>query len=325
MPTTTMGSSTEFEPLDSIVRTATDESTLLTLVVFFSAADPTCLRLLTSLERWQQLYYGAGLRLLMIYSPHFSFERSAEYVTEQSALASAPWPIVVDADDRLVRSAHVRLWPTVRLLSRTSTLLHESVGNGQVSQTEQVIRTALVHAGAHALPPPTDSDEHTHRLGNLCLPSHPDVLTGTQRGQYKNTHAVDAGNHHYTDPLDGASFGLSLDGDWRVTDERLESTNQTAPTDYLSFVFAGYLVSALLQSLTAAPARVAITLGGQPLVPSQAGIDVQISTGQSIVTVDQPRLYQLLTSDEYLAPADLRLYPADGQFAAYLLSASGCR
>lgn len=314
--------------LSDLIEIARDDyasrSTVLTLVLFFTASSVACLRLLPHLRRWQELYGRAGLATIVVHTPQFLFERAPTYHKQLSTLLGGAYPIVSDLDgtDAAVLGTH--LWPRLLLFGADGHILHDRSGIDDCATIEQDLRQALEQAGGHHLPPPTESGRHQHRLGRQCFPSHPDAVTGTHRGHYKNGETLTIGRNRFTDPLDRATFGLSLQGTWEITDESVQSTALTEPSDYLSFVFAGFEVNALIEPLEGKTSHLEITLDGEPLPSTGAGSDIIVSDGRSLVAAKEPRLYQLLRNDRYCAPADLRLHPRSEPVAIYLLSASGC-
>lgn len=293
--------------------------TYLTLVVYFSATSTQCLRLLPHLRQWQQRYASAGLGIVVAHIAQYAFEKNHAYLTGLSNVLDTAWPIAPQAVDPS------QLWPQIQLVANDGTILHTALGTDACAGLEPLVRRSLTEAGARQVSPVGKDHLHQHRLGSQCLPSQPDCFAGSQRGRYKNTQQVNNGSLHLTDPLDMATFGLSLNGQWKMTDDCVRSAHQASEDAYLSFVFAGFEVSVVIEPLGTTPTTISLTLSGQTLRHNQAGSDVQINDGISTCEVATPRLYQLFQSQQYVAPADLRLRCTQGQIAVYLLSASGCR
>ena len=62
------------------------------------------------------------------------------------------------------------------------------------------------------------------------------------------------------------------------------------------------------------PYEVELTLEDKPLTPEEAGLDVTIEGGRSFVTVDQPRLYVLVSLPTF-GDRDLKLSSNSNLFA----------
>lgn len=301
------------------------DSTQITLVVFWSATSLHCLRLLPHLKRWWTLYHPSGLSIEMVILPEYKFEKDPAYVSEISTFLDLPWPSLSISNSPQNINLGPTILPRVQLLQGNGTVLYESVGEGHSKAIEDAICQALIHAGVVHLPPLTLSGEHQHTSGKQCFPTYPDIFLDAKRAHYKNTQSIESDIKLMIDPLDAATSGASLQGQWRIDSEGLFSTPQTKPDGYLSIVFAGFELLAVLAPATNQPCIVSLALNGRPLTASESGRDVISQTNTSTVLIDRPRLYQLVSSQNYLAPAELRLHLSKGHLAAYTITTSGCK
>ena len=71
-------------------------------------------------------------------------------------------------------------------------------------------------------------------------------------------------------------------------------------------------------------ARGVICLNGRPVPAGYRGVDTIERHGQTILRVDEPRLYQVVCTTKHLSPAELRLIDTSGRFAAYAAHFYGC-
>lgn len=298
---------------------SSSNTTVLTLVAYVALHSFTSRLLFPYLRRWHEQYARHGLAIKLMVAPRFQFEQLKGHLQQYVDPKVDQWKATVyqpDVDE---------VWPRIELYDQTGSILQQMVGLSDCSSIEPAIRSALVSSGPADLPPTTVSGQHFHHWGTGCLPSQPELFTGLRRGRYKNQTAENLKTPTFVDPLDRATFGLSLQGRWNLSDEMVHTVTATGPDDYLSFVFFGFEVSAIFAPLDDQVATMQLTLDGQPVAADQAGSDILLSSQTSQVTVDRPRLYHLLRSSRYFAPGELRLYPNGSPVGIYLLTASGCR
>lgn len=86
--------------------------------------------------------------------------------------------------------------------------------------------------------------------------------------------------------------------------------------DYLAIRFSAASVNAVVNPTVNEPFRVGVTLDGRPLTRQEAGRDIMIEGGQSFFTVDEGRLYNLVTLPRY-SDHELQLTPRSAGFALF--------
>ena len=113
----------------------------------------------------------------------------------------------------------------------------------------------------------------------------------------------------YRDPGEHENHYVYLQGLWQSDEESIVHARATAECeDYVAFKMVGKKVAAVLSNGDGPVQRVLITMDDLPVPSELAGEDVMYDTvGESYVTVDRPRVYQLIDLPEY-ASHDLKLW-----------------
>ncbi len=123
------------------------------LVDFWTHTCINWLRQLPYVRAWADAYRDAGLVVIGVHSPEFSFEHGVEGVRRAVESRSIGYPVAVDDSFGVWRSFHNHFWPALYLVDATGRLRHHVFGEGGYEETETVLRQLLTEAGAGDLGP----------------------------------------------------------------------------------------------------------------------------------------------------------------------------
>lgn len=124
------------------------------LVHFFDFAQLNSVRTLFYLRSWHERYAEAGLAVLGIHSPRFTFSRDGDAMTAALPGLGVDWPVALDPEMTIWRSYEPRGWPSLFLWGKGGRLRWHHLGEGEYAATEDAIREALEEAGAKGPWPP---------------------------------------------------------------------------------------------------------------------------------------------------------------------------
>jgi thiol-disulfide isomerase/thioredoxin len=111
----------------------------------------TCInwrRTLPHLRAWAAKYESAGLVVLGVHTPEFSFERDAAHVRQQVASMGIGYPVVLDSDYAIWEAFANHYWPALYAVDATGRIRYHQFGEGNVGESEMVVRRLLAEAGA---------------------------------------------------------------------------------------------------------------------------------------------------------------------------------
>ena len=113
------------------------------LVDFWTYSCINCLRTLPHLKAWDRAYRNAGLTIVGVHSPEFSFERVPDNVRSAVRRLGVRYPVALDNDFATWRAYSNDYWPAEYLIDRSGHVRHEHYGEGSYGETESAIRRLL--------------------------------------------------------------------------------------------------------------------------------------------------------------------------------------
>ncbi len=123
------------------------------VVGFWTLTCINWLRQLPYLRAWDEAFRDAGLVVVGVHSPEFSFERDVTEVRRAVAARGIRYPVAVDEHFLVWRSFNNHFWPALYLVDAAGRLRHHVLGVGGYEETEAVLGVLLAEAGAGDLGP----------------------------------------------------------------------------------------------------------------------------------------------------------------------------
>jgi hypothetical protein len=113
------------------------------LVEFWDFARVNSLRTMPYLKAWHERYADAGLRVVGIHSPGYSFGRDRDTVARAVERLDVRYPVLLDPDLEVWRLYGNMGWPGRYLFDRTGRLVFIHYGEGEYLDTELAIQEAV--------------------------------------------------------------------------------------------------------------------------------------------------------------------------------------
>jgi cytochrome c biogenesis protein CcdA/thiol-disulfide isomerase/thioredoxin len=184
------------------------------LIDFWTYTCINCIRTLPYLKAWDARYRDAGLTIVGVHSPEFSFEKDAGNVQRAIKSFGIRYPVVQDNDLATWSAWGNQYWPAEYLIDAQGKVRHVHFGEGEYDQSENAIRSLLAERdpqlGAKARP----NDPFT-----ISAAATPETYVGSARAQGWLPSKPQNGTHTYTPPLSLPTSRFALGGTWRVTPE----------------------------------------------------------------------------------------------------------
>jgi thiol-disulfide isomerase/thioredoxin len=111
----------------------------------------TCInwrRTLPHLRAWAAKYEPAGLVVLGVHTPEFSFEHDPGNVAEQVAEMDIAYPVALDSRYAVWEAFANHYWPALYAVDATGRIRHHQFGEGDFAHAEMVLRRLLAENGA---------------------------------------------------------------------------------------------------------------------------------------------------------------------------------
>jgi cytochrome c biogenesis protein CcdA/thiol-disulfide isomerase/thioredoxin len=241
------------------------------LVDFWTYTCIDCLRTFPELRALDARYRRAGLTIVGVHTPEFTFEKNPANVAEAIAVNHLRYPVVQDNAYGTWQAYGNEYWPAQYLIDTRGNVRYVHFGEGGAGATESAVRSLLAERG--------------DRLGPRMAPARaqqpagatatPESYLGTERAARFVPREPVFGIRTYTAPARIPLHHLALGGMWRVG---LESATAVRRSTLLLHFRARdvYLVLSARPGLAAQ--RLQGTLDGRPL----PAVTV---TGQRLYTV----------------------------------------
>jgi hypothetical protein len=113
------------------------------LVEFWDFARVNSLRTLPYLREWHARYADAGLRVIGVHTPGYSFGHDRELVARAVERLEIPYAVVLDPGYAIWRMYGNKGWPGRYLFDRSGKLVWIHYGEGEYEDTERAIGEAL--------------------------------------------------------------------------------------------------------------------------------------------------------------------------------------
>jgi cytochrome c biogenesis protein CcdA/thiol-disulfide isomerase/thioredoxin len=195
------------------------------LIDFWTYTCINCIRTLPYLKAWDARYREAGLTIVGVHSPEFSFEKNAGNVQRAIASFGIRYPVVQDNNLATWSAWGNQYWPAEYLIDARGKVRHVHFGEGDYDQSEAAIRSLLA--------------ERDGRLGSMAKPhdpftisaaTTPETYVGSARAERWVPSTPRDGTHTYTAPTSLPTSHFALGGTWRVTPEEATAVRSATLT-----------------------------------------------------------------------------------------------
>jgi thiol-disulfide isomerase/thioredoxin len=261
------------------------------LVDFWTYTCINSLRPLPYIKAWAEKYKGAGLVVIGVHTPEFSFEKERANVKDAVRTLKVGYPVAVDSDYRIWEAFGNQYWPALYFIDAKGHIRHHYFGEGQYAEAERVLQQLLKERGASGV---DDSVVRVAGEGVEAAPSAavqtPETYVGYRRSESyasPERQAKDAAQT-YRLPERLRVNQWALAGSWNIGPE---SAVLEAAGGRIAFRFHSRdLHFVLAPGKEGRPVRFKVTLDGA--APGDAhGVD---SAADGSGEVREPRLYQLV-------------------------------
>ena len=203
--------------------TAADLKGKVVLVDFWAYSCINCQRAITHVEAWYKNYAADGLEVIGVHTPEYAFEHVASNVEAGAARLNITYPVALDNNYTTWNNFSNDSWPAEYLIDSTGEVRHVSIGEGDYSTTESLIRQLLTaaHPGAK-LPagtdvPDTTPDNMSQTPETYLGAERVDAYAGNENGAYAQ------GTNAYSYPSDIPQDYFGLTGTWNVGEQDITS------------------------------------------------------------------------------------------------------
>ena len=121
------------------------------LVDFWTYTCINSLRPLPYVRAWAAKYKDAGLVVIGVHTPEFSFEKELVNVQNMTRTLNVNYPVAVDSNYSIWRAFHNEAWPAQYLVDGKGQIRFQHYGEGDYPEIERIIQMLLKEGGAAAI------------------------------------------------------------------------------------------------------------------------------------------------------------------------------
>jgi thiol-disulfide isomerase/thioredoxin len=121
------------------------------LVNFWTYTCINSLRPLPYVKTWAAKYKDAGLVVIGVHTPEFSFEHEPMNVENAVRTLHITFPVAIDSKTRIWQSFNNQAWPAQYLVDARGRIRYHHFGEGDYGEIERVIQELLKENGAAGL------------------------------------------------------------------------------------------------------------------------------------------------------------------------------
>ncbi|HEX2234202.1 MAG TPA: redoxin domain-containing protein [Thermoleophilaceae bacterium] len=181
------------------------------LLEFWDFARINSLRTLPYLKAWHERYREAGLRVIGVHTPGYSFGRDSEVVAGAVERLQITYPVLLDPRFEVWRLYGNHGWPGRYLVDRAGLLRFMHYGEGEYEETELAIQDCLreLDSGLE-LPSPLEPIRPEDAPGVLLEPQTADIALPRERDRLELVRDWEDGE----DYIEAADAGAAASFTW---------------------------------------------------------------------------------------------------------------
>jgi thiol-disulfide isomerase/thioredoxin len=261
------------------------------LVNFWTYTCINSIRPMPYVKSWAAKYKDAGLVVVGVHTPEFSFEHERSNVEWATRTFHIGFPVAIDSDYSIWQAFHNEAWPAQYIVDGKGQIRYRHYGEGEYVEMERVIQKLLKENGADGFDESTVSGSGA---GIEAAPSNDEQSPETYVGYRQAEHFASPervardSQRIYSAPASPSLNQWGLGGSWNVGPEA--AMLQVAPGKLVFRFHSRDLNLILASTKDGKPVRFKVTLDGA--APGENnGVD---SAADGAGEIREPRMYQLI-------------------------------
>lgn len=145
------------------------------LINFWTYTCIDSLRPMPYVKSWAAKYKDAGLVVIGVHTPEFSFEHERPNVECATRTFNISFPVAIDSDYNICQAFHNEAWPAQYIVDGKGQIRYRHYGEGEYAPMERVIQKLLKENGAAGF------DENTVSVSGRESRPHPAMMSDLLR------------------------------------------------------------------------------------------------------------------------------------------------
>jgi thiol-disulfide isomerase/thioredoxin len=277
--------------LNSVPLTAKSLRGKVALFNFWTYTCINSLRPMPYVKRWAEKYKDAGLVVIGVHTPEFSFEHERPNVEWATRTFNIGFPVAIDSGSNVWQAFHNEAWPAQYIVDGKGEIRYRHYGEGEYVVIESVIQKLVKENGAGGF---DESPVTAPGTGVEAAPSNDERSPETYIGYRQAEHFASPekvardSRRTYSSPSAPSLNQWGLVGSWNVGPEA--AVLQAAPGKVVFRFHSRDLHLVLAPTQDGKPVRFRATLDGAAPGENCGADTAPDGTGE----IREPRLYQLI-------------------------------
>jgi len=261
------------------------------LVNFWTYTCINSLRPMPYVKSWAAKYKDAGLVVIGVHTPEFSFEHERPNIEWATRTFNISFPVAIDSDYGIWQAFHNEAWPAQYIVDGKGQIRYRHYGEGEYVEMERVVQKLLKENGAVNVAEDTVS---VSGAGAEAAPSNdqrtPETYVGYRQAEnFASPERVARDSRRtYTSPASPSLNQWGLGGTWNVGPEA--AVLQAIPGKVVFRFHSRDLNLILAPAKAGKPLRFKITLDGAAPGENSGADSAADGSGE----IREPRMYQLI-------------------------------
>ena len=288
------------------------------LVNFWTYSCINSLRALPYTESWAAKYQAAGLVVVGVHTPEFSFEKERPNVESAVRDLGVTYPVVMDSSYRIWQTFSNEYWPAFYLIDRKGVIRYHYFGEGEYADAEHAIQKLLKEDAtasvAHGVVSPSAAG--VKAAPDFADEQSPESYLGYRQAERfaSPEQLTQATQTTYSSPATLLLNQWGLSGSWSVGAE--SAVPVSAPASIVFRFHSRDLHMVLGPAKNGQPVRFRIKLDG-----AAPGLDCGVDcTSGGNGEVRLPRLYQLVRQKGQIKDRTFEIQFLDPGVRAYVFT-----
>ena len=264
------------------------------LVDFWTYTCINCIRTLPYLKDWDKKYRDDGLVIVGVHTPEFEFEKKYENVIKAVNNYQVEYPVAQDNDYATWRAYENRFWPHKFLIDADGYVRYDHIGEGGYGDTELMIRQLLEEKG-NKLKGANMTKMQENGIDYSKIGT-PEIYFGYQfdRGSLGYGKIQPDSIVSYEIPQNPYRNFVYLRGQWKYNADNMELVSDEGD---IFLIFDAKKINMVAGSDNKSDSYALLDM--EFLNEKTRGEDVALKDGKSTVDIDEYRLYNVASAEDY--------------------------
>lgn len=278
-----------------------------------------CLRSLPVMRELKERYGAYGLEVIAVHSAEYEFAKDPENIKRALKRYDVKIPVALDINNKTWEAYGNMYWPKHVLIDANGFIRYEHAGFGMSEDFDEYILELLQESGTK-IPPIKQQGKIASEIydtyGMHFTDMSPEICVGytrLQRFGNNQTPKPDEVNH-FTDSGKHMDNMVYLRGKWEWKSEGVQYLGESESA--IMMRYTATRAHGIIGTSNGKPALAEVKIDGNYLTKENAGKDITLNDGKSILNVKWPFMHNLVATKN-IEQHEMEIIPKTDNFVFY--------